>query len=106
MDKESGESMEPMEELKCHSKNWVSQDLTDWCVVVGETPGVDYRDEGKHAGRNDLLFIAIFFFSPGLTPRTPRAVTDRPTSQHIRFYFCYFFFLSSFYFLVRYDRLS
>ena len=29
MDKESGESMEPMEELKCHSKNWVSQDLTD-----------------------------------------------------------------------------
>jgi len=26
-------------------------------VVNGEEPGVDSRDEGKHTGRNDLLFI-------------------------------------------------
>jgi len=26
-------------------------------VVDGEKPGVDSRDEGKHAGRNYLLFI-------------------------------------------------
>ena len=25
-------------------------------MVTGEKPGVDCRDEGKHAGRNDLLF--------------------------------------------------
>jgi len=27
------------------------------CVVDGEKPGVDSRDEGKHTGRNDLLFV-------------------------------------------------
>jgi len=27
-------------------------------VVDGEKPGVDSRDEGKHTGRNDLLFVA------------------------------------------------
>jgi len=26
-------------------------------VVDGEKPGVDSRDEGKHTGKNDLLFI-------------------------------------------------
>jgi len=26
------------------------------CVVDGGEPGVDSRDEGKHTGRNDLLF--------------------------------------------------
>jgi len=26
-------------------------------VVDGGEPGVDSRDEGKHTGRNDLLFI-------------------------------------------------
>jgi len=26
-------------------------------VVDGEKPGVNYRDEGKHTGRNDLLFV-------------------------------------------------
>jgi len=26
-------------------------------VVDGGEPGVDSRDEGKHAGRNDLLFV-------------------------------------------------
>jgi len=25
-------------------------------VVDGEKPGVDSRDDGKHTGRNDLLF--------------------------------------------------
>jgi len=27
------------------------------CVVDGGKPGVDSRDEGKHAGRNHLLFV-------------------------------------------------
>jgi len=26
-------------------------------VVDGGKPGVDYRDDGKHTGRNDLLFV-------------------------------------------------
>jgi len=26
--------------------------------VIGEKPGVDSRDEGKHTGRKDLLFVA------------------------------------------------
>jgi len=26
-------------------------------VVDGEKPGVHSRDEGKHTGRNDLLFV-------------------------------------------------
>jgi len=26
-------------------------------VVEGQKPGVDSRDEGKHTGRNDLIFI-------------------------------------------------
>ena len=26
-------------------------------MVDGEEPGVDSRDEGKHTGRNDLLFV-------------------------------------------------
>jgi len=26
-------------------------------VVDGGEPGVDSRDEGKHTGRNDLLFV-------------------------------------------------
>jgi len=26
-------------------------------VVDAEKPGVDSRDEGKHIGRNDLLFV-------------------------------------------------
>jgi len=26
-------------------------------VVDGEKPGDDSRDEGKHTGRNDLLFV-------------------------------------------------
>jgi len=26
-------------------------------VVDGEKPGVNSRDEGKHTGKNDLLFV-------------------------------------------------
>ena len=26
-------------------------------MVDGGEPGVHYRDEGKHTGRNDLLFV-------------------------------------------------
>ena len=42
--------MKPME-------NWVRQNWTDWCTVDGGKPGVGSKDEGKHTGRNDLLFI-------------------------------------------------
>ena len=42
---------------KCHSKNWVRHNWRDLCVVDGGKPGVDSRDEGKHTGRNDLLFV-------------------------------------------------
>ena len=26
-------------------------------MIDGEKPGVDSRDEGKHSGRNNLLFV-------------------------------------------------
>jgi len=32
---------------KCHSKNWVRQNLRDHCVVDGGKLGVDSRDEGS-----------------------------------------------------------
>jgi len=35
----------------------MSQDWGDWFAVDGGKPGVDSRDEGKHTGRNDLLFV-------------------------------------------------
>jgi len=35
----------------------VRQNWRDSCVVDGGEPGVDSRDEGKHTGRNDLLFV-------------------------------------------------
>jgi len=37
-------------------KDWVCQIWRDQCVVDGEKPEVDSRDEGKHAGRSYLLF--------------------------------------------------
>jgi len=30
-------------------------------VVDGGGPGVDSRDEGKHTGRNDLLFVKMLW---------------------------------------------
>ena len=40
-------------------------------MVDGGEPGVDSRDEGKHTGRNDLLFVKkmmwIFFLRQGGT---------------------------------------
>jgi len=42
---------------KCLSKDWVSQNWRDWCVVEGEKLGVDSRDEGEAYWRNDLLFV-------------------------------------------------
>jgi len=43
------------------------------CVVDGEKPEVDSRDEGKHTGRNDLLFVEKMMYrstsdSRGRTP--------------------------------------
>jgi len=43
---------------KCHSKDWVSENWRDYCVVDAGKPGVDSRDEGKHAGKKDVLFVA------------------------------------------------
>ena len=31
-------------------------------MVDGGKPGVDSRDEGKHTGRNDLLFVKMYIF--------------------------------------------
>ena len=42
---------------KCRSKDSVRQNWKDQCVVDGGKPGVDSRDERKHTGRNDLLFV-------------------------------------------------
>jgi len=33
------------------------QNWRDTCVVDGGKTGVGSRDEGKHTGRNDLLFV-------------------------------------------------
>ena len=52
VDDESGESMEPMEEVPLIQLGEAELE----CVVDGGEPGVDSRDEGKHTGRNDLLF--------------------------------------------------
>jgi len=30
-------------------------------MVDGGEPGVDSRDEGKHTGRNDLLFVKMMW---------------------------------------------
>jgi len=35
----------------------VRQSWRDLCEADGEEPGVDSRDEEKHTGRNDLLFV-------------------------------------------------
>jgi len=32
-------------------------------VVDGEETGVDSRDEGKHTGRNDLLFVGKMVYA-------------------------------------------
>ena len=52
---ESGESMEPMEEIPL--KELGKSDLERLVMVDVEKPGVNSRDEGKHTGRNDLLFV-------------------------------------------------
>ena len=35
----------------------VSRNLGDWYEVNEGEPGVDSSDDGKHTGRNDLLFV-------------------------------------------------
>ena len=50
MDDESGELVELMEEVPL-------KELDDAELVDGGKPGVGYKDEGKHTGRNDLLFV-------------------------------------------------
>ena len=37
----------------------MTQNWKDLCVVDGEKPSVVSRNEGKHTGRNDLLFIIV-----------------------------------------------
>jgi len=55
MDDESSESMEPMEQVP--NKELGESQLERLVRVDGEKPGIDSRDEGKHTGRNDLLFV-------------------------------------------------
>ena len=56
MDDESGEQMEPMEEMP----RILGESELEWivlaCMVDGEKPGVDSREERKHIGKN-LLFV-------------------------------------------------
>ena len=54
MDDESGESTEPMEEVPLIQLG--EAELERLVRIDGGEPGVDSRDEGKHTGRNDLLF--------------------------------------------------
>ena len=54
-DDESGESMELMEEMPLKELGEAELERLVW--VDGGEPGVDSRDEGKHTGRNDLLFV-------------------------------------------------
>ena len=57
MDDESGESMEPIEEVPLIGLGESESERLVAYVVDGEKLGVDSRDEGKHTGRNDLLFV-------------------------------------------------
>ena len=53
---ESGESMELMEEVP--RKELGEAEFERLVRIVdGGKPGVDSRDDGKHTGRNDLLFV-------------------------------------------------
>ena len=66
IDDESGESMEPMEEVP----------LEELCesvlerLVHGWGREVDSRDEGKHTGRNDLLYVENAQITPWVTVTT------------------------------------
>ena len=53
---ESGESMELMEEMPLKELGEAELERLVRGVDEGEL-GVDSRDEGKHTGRNDLLFV-------------------------------------------------
>ena len=53
-DSESTELMEEVPQLDYASQNW-----RDWCVVDREKPRVDSTDDGKHTGKNDLLFVGM-----------------------------------------------
>ena len=55
-DDESGESMELMEEVPCKELGEAEFERLVR-IVDGGKPGVDSRDDGKHTGRNDLLFV-------------------------------------------------
>ena len=55
MDDESGESIEPMEQVPLIELG--EAELERLVLVDGGEPGVDSRDEGKHTGRNNLLFV-------------------------------------------------
>ena len=55
MDDESGESMELMEKVPL--KELGEAELENQFVADGGKPRVGSRDEGKHTGRNALLFV-------------------------------------------------
>jgi len=59
-------------------------------VVDGEKPGVASRDEGKHAGRNDLLFVEkmmymdeqVWSWLRGRSDVDPRSRLEFPSQCH------------------------
>jgi len=58
-------------------------------VVDGGEPGVDSRDEGKHTGRNDLLFVEKMMWM-GVLPFTKnqfklnKSRRDQPDSDTVK----------------------
>ena len=38
-------------------------------MVYGGKPGVDSRDEGKHTGRNDLLYVEMMWMDERVWPK-------------------------------------
>jgi len=60
MDDESGESMELMEEVPLIQLS--EAELERLVRVGGGQLGVDSKAEGKHSGRNDLLFVKMMMW--------------------------------------------
>ena len=45
------------QKTKCQLLEQVSRNLGDWYEINEGEPGVYSSDDGKHTGRNDLLFV-------------------------------------------------
>ena len=56
MDDESGESMEPMEEVPLIQLGKAELEISAW-LTEGSRKLIPETSLGKHTGRNDLLFV-------------------------------------------------